>query len=163
MGGGLSTLTRESTRRGPGRPPGSANKRAQDRRASARSEADEATPTDSKLLDPVAMLVRDRSDRARRWRATDCIGPVTVDEAPNNSYRQYHGILDPCDAQLVADSGIDIQVRLTKHKVDVLVAWMCDLFQDNADAPVLVEPTPIPDRARANADYPSAAQISSRG
>ncbi|BCQ25399.1 hypothetical protein NK8_35760 [Caballeronia sp. NK8] len=109
----MSTLTHASTKRGPGRPPGSANKRAQDRRASARSEAGEATPTDPKMLDPVALLVRARSDRARRWRATDRIGAVTVDEAPNNSYRQYHGILDPCDAQLVADSGIDIHVSLT--------------------------------------------------
>jgi hypothetical protein len=142
----MPTLTFDQPKRR-GRPPGSAsaNQRTQDRRDAARSEADEATPTDPRLLDPVAMLVRERFDRAKRWRATDRIGPVSVDEALNNSYRQYHAILDPCDAQLVEDSGIDIQVSLTKHKVDVLVAWMRDLLLNSADAPFLVEPTPIPD------------------
>jgi hypothetical protein len=84
----VPTLTRDVPKRR-GRPPGSssANARAQDRRDASQEEAREATPTDPRLLDPVAMLVRERFDRAKRWRATDRIGPVSVDEALNNSYR----------------------------------------------------------------------------
>jgi hypothetical protein len=55
---------------------------------------DTAAPK-SALLDPVADLVRDRYRRARHWRAVDRIGRYTVEQAPQNSYRQYHSILDP--------------------------------------------------------------------
>ncbi|MFL9999147.1 hypothetical protein PQR34_48030 [Paraburkholderia sediminicola] len=54
--------------------------------------------------------------------------------------RQYHAILDPRDQEL-----IDLTVSITKHKTDVLAAWMRDLLLNSADAPFDVEPTPIPE------------------
>ncbi|NLP59614.1 hypothetical protein [Paraburkholderia sacchari] len=90
-----------------------------------------------------ADLVLDRYRCARLWRVTDRIGRHTVEQTLQNSYRQYHSILDPRDAQLVADSGIDLGVSITKHKTDVLVAWIRDLLLNSADAPFVVEPTPI--------------------
>ncbi|MGF6599803.1 hypothetical protein P3T23_004537 [Paraburkholderia sp. GAS448] len=97
------------------------------------------------LLDPVALLVRDRYRRARRWRAVERIGRFTVEETLRNCYRQYHAILDPHDQELVDASGIDLTVSITKHKTDVLVAWMRDLLLNSADAPFVVSPTPIPE------------------
>jgi hypothetical protein len=99
----------------------------------------------SSILDPVADLVRDRYRRARHWRAVQRIGMYTVEHALQNSYRQYHAILDPRDAELVTASGIDLDISITKHKTDVLVAWMRDLLLNSADAPFVVEPTPIPE------------------
>ncbi|MGE8165195.1 hypothetical protein ACQKRQ_34230 [Paraburkholderia sp. NPDC080076] len=99
----------------------------------------------SSLLDPVADLVRDRYRRVRHWRAVDRIGRHTVEQVLQNSYRQYHSILDPRDAELVEASGIDLDISITKHKTDVLVAWMRDLLLNSADAPFVISPTPVPE------------------
>jgi hypothetical protein len=107
--------------------------------------ATETPAPKSSLLDPVADLVRDRYRRARHWRTVDRIGRYTVEQALQNSYRQYHCILDPRDADLVDASGIDLDISITKHKTDVLVAWMRDLLLNSADAPFVISPTPIPD------------------
>lgn len=32
-----------------------------------------------------------------------------------------------------------------KHKTDVLVAWMRDLLLNSADAPFVINPTPVPE------------------
>jgi hypothetical protein len=107
--------------------------------------ATETPAPKSSLLDPVADLVRDRYRRARHWRTVDRIGRYTVEQALQNSYRQYHSILDPRDADLVDASGIDLDISITKHKTDVLVAWMRDLLLNSADAPFVISPTPIAD------------------
>jgi hypothetical protein len=106
--------------------------------------ATETPAPKSSLLDPVADLVRERYQRARHWRAADRIGRYTVEQALQNSYRQYQSILDPRDTELVEASGIDLDISIMKHKTDVQVAWMRDLLLNSADAPFAINPTPLP-------------------
>lgn len=101
--------------------------------------------------DPVATMVRDRFNRAKRWRGQERVGDRTVNQILNDSFNQYHGVLSCGDLELVAESGIDVNVSLTKHKCDVLTAWTRDLLLNSSDAPFTVDPTPIPelsDRAK---------------
>jgi len=93
----------------------------------------------------LADLIVSRFRVAQRWRATERIGNRSVDAVLRQCYDQYNGVLDPCDQQLVEESGIDLYVSLTKYKVDVLVAWIRDLMMGTSESPFLVEPTPLPD------------------
>lgn len=95
--------------------------------------------------DPIARMVRDRFRRAQQWRAQEVVGSRSVDCILTDSYEQYHGILSARDRELVAESGVDVSVSLTKHKCDVLTAWMRDLMVNTADTPFTIEPTPVPE------------------
>lgn len=101
------------------------------------------------VYDPIALMVRDRFDRARQWRNIDKIGEFSIEQVLHNCYRQYNGITDPADYELLTDANSSVKISLTKHKVDVLVAWTRDLLGSNEGAPFLIEPTPIPSLSKA--------------
>ena len=108
---------------------------------------------DSDEFDPIAKMVNERFTRAREWRAQEMIGQFTVEQTLLNCYNQYHGIPDCDEAELLDRLNTNVKISLTKHKVDVLVAWTRDLLGSANTSPFLVEPTPIPDlSARAKAE-----------
>jgi len=96
-------------------------------------------------LDPIAKLVATRYREAKMWRGTDMIGGSSVDTVLARAYNQYHSIHDACDAELVADSGVDAYPSITHQKVNTLTAFMRDLVFSNNDKFITAIPTPIPD------------------
>jgi hypothetical protein len=104
--------------------------------------------------DAVANLVRTRLHRARLHRASVKVGRFSLEQVLRNSFEQYHSIPNTCDMDLLEASGIDVMFSLTKHKTDVLVAWLHDLILNQVQMPFHLEPTPIvelSDRAHTKA------------
>lgn len=104
---------------------------------------------ESTEFDPIAKMVLERFSRAKTWRNTDRIGPFTVEQTLWNCYNQYHSIPDCEEAELLDRINTNVKVSLTKHKVDVMVAWVRDLLGSVDASPFVVEPTPIPDLSDA--------------
>lgn len=108
--------------------------------------------------DPIASEVYRRFQIAQTHRASDMLGNKSVETILTNSYNQYHGIHDPCDQELVEESGIDAYLSITKLKVKTSVDFIRDLISTQGDTLITVDPTLIPElskagRAQAIAQY----------
>ena len=79
------------------------------------------------------------------WRSTDQVGGISVDTVLNRCYNQYNSIHDPCDLDLVEESGVDAYPSITHQKVNTLTSFMRDLIFSNNDQFINVSPTPVVD------------------
>ena len=115
-------------------------------------QAEELKVKSLEASDPIATMVRDRFNRAKRWRGEDKVGDRSVNQILTDSFNQYHSKLECGDAELMEQSGVDIKVSITKHKADVLTAWTRDLLLNSADSPFTIDPTPIPELSQRGKD-----------
>ena len=108
--------------------------------------------TNEDYHDPIAKEVGRRLREGQHWRSNDRLGGKSVEQILTESYNQYHGILDPCDQELVDQSGIDVYVSPTAKKCSVLEAFMRDLIASDSQRLLQVRPTPIPDISDAGVE-----------
>lgn len=99
--------------------------------------------------DPIAQEVGRRLREGQNWRQIDSVGGRSVERILTDSYNQYHGILDPCDQQLVDESGIDVYVSITQKKCRILEAFMRDLVMSDSQSLLNLRHTPIPEISAA--------------
>lgn len=99
--------------------------------------------------EPLARIVIDRFRRAKQHRATAKLGCTTVEQTLYRSWRQVEGECDPCLAEAVEESGVDLNINLTLLKIDAWTAWGRSVFADQPDMPWIVKPTTLPDLSEA--------------
>lgn len=100
-------------------------------------------------LEPLAKLVRDRYESAKKHRATQRLGDSTVEEVLHRCWRQVEGVSDPCLIDLREESGVDLNLNLSLLKVDAFHSWTKSILAEQEDLPLVVQPTTIPDLSKA--------------
>lgn len=109
--------------------------------------------TELKSGDSLGKEVYRRFTTAKSHRSTDRIGDKSVEEILTNCYNQYHGILSPCDRELVEQSGVDLYLSITHLKVNTATNFVRDLINTQNDVFVTLDPTPVPEISQQGREY----------
>ena len=102
--------------------------------------------------EPMAEMVAQRFENARRWRNTDTLEGVSVSEVLSRCYRQAEGLLDPCMIEQIEETGVDLVLNQTLLKVEAAEGWSRSIISDSEDMPFTVERTPIPELSKSQMD-----------
>lgn len=94
--------------------------------------------------EPLADLVNRRFRAAATWRATDRVGGITVEDGIHLAHQNFNSILCGRDAELAAESGVDLHFSMTRYKTNVLRGLLHQaVFSSDRITPYEVTPTPI--------------------
>lgn len=112
-----------------------------------------AKDTQTHAGDSLGKEIYNRFTTARFYRQSDRIGGKSVEQILKDCYNQYHGILDPCDQELVDQSGVDLYLSITHLKCNTATNFIRDLISTQKDTLITVDPTPVPDISKQGREF----------